>query len=96
MGGPTCPPPLWQEPLTLTHGTNNAYVNLRCRCTQCREAMRLYHVAWRARRKAQLDADPYSRHHGEILSYRSGCRCSLCKAAKAAENREYNRRKANP
>lgn len=35
------------------HGTLNGYSNYRCRCTDCREAQRLYMQDYRARKREQ-------------------------------------------
>lgn len=38
--------------MTLVHGTVAAYAHGGCRCAECREAQRIYQVAWKAKRRA--------------------------------------------
>jgi len=44
------------DPKDPRHGTQNGYVNLKCRCARCREAWRIYHHAWMHADPARLEA----------------------------------------
>lgn len=83
--------------MAITHGTKSGYEHHACRCTDCREAVRLYYRAYRERRKAQLATDTTLRH-GTELAYRYGCRCTPCKTAKSASLRASRARtpRSNP
>lgn len=78
---------------TFEHGAGG-YCNHACRCAVCREAWRLYMKSYRARgaqrrRHAEANGERYIAEgvkHG-ITGYNThGCRCDVCRAAKAAEN----------
>ncbi len=45
------------EEMPVEHGTNNRYVNLRCRCPECRKAHNQYEDRMRSKRK-KLAFDP--------------------------------------
>lgn len=70
------------------HGTAYAWMKLKCRCEPCNESRRAWNEARNeARRKAGSNKrSKYGRpaEHGEILMYRRGCRCDLCRAANTA------------
>lgn len=70
------------------HGTHNGYVNLRCRCQPCRDAMA---AAMRAQR-ARMRSKPVPDHvHGSDNGYCNyGCRCVPCTAAHTES--DYRRR----
>lgn len=62
------------------HGTESRYVNLGCRCDECRAG------AAEARRRR--------RHEGAVLThnangYRNGCRCEVCTSAHNERLRSY-------
>lgn len=61
------------------HGTYNGYVNLSCRCDQCRAAA----TAMARKLKAQRVAGPKpDRIHGTAGGYGNwGCRCTACRDA---------------
>jgi hypothetical protein len=78
------------------HGTENGYVNLHCRCEQCKAA----HAAHKAnvlnpRRFAKGIPDGDSRH-GTVNAYGNfGCRCRACTDAWSKAGLErYRRRRA--
>lgn len=73
----------------FTHGTTYAWMTLRCRCDECQVTKRAWQDARNERRRNLSGAKPRKRYgrpaeHGEILSYRRGCRCTDCRAANAA------------
>jgi hypothetical protein len=77
------------------HGHITRYV-AGCRCSECREANRVYRIADVARRTARLAADPTLAPHGKAVTYSNwGCRCAPCSTAHSARCRAYKlRRKA--
>lgn len=46
------PPAPVRAAIGPTHGTVGGYTNHGCRCTECREAWRIYHADWRVRTRA--------------------------------------------
>lgn len=58
------------------HGTYNGYVNLWCRCDDCRRAARDMGRKFKAQRASQPKPD---RIHGTAGGYGNwGCRCVAC------------------
>lgn len=76
------------------HGTENGYKNLACRCERCREAHRLWFVAYRRRNGVRPEAEYREavKRHGVNRYKRGRCRCDICRAAIAEEKRLYRRR----
>jgi hypothetical protein len=79
-----------EENRTDTHGTIYRWMKKKCRCDVCNEAR----IKWNAERKetrtdykSKTKRETYGRpsDHGEVLHYRRGCKCPLCKKA----NSEY-------
>ncbi|MFE7954442.1 hypothetical protein [Streptomyces sp. NPDC057413] len=68
------------------HGDHRTYIK-GCRCTRCREAMRVRAVEKRAAwRSAPSAADRAG--HGKLSTYKNyGCRCEPCKAANTEATR---------
>lgn len=61
------------------HGTQNGYVNLRCRCDRCRAANTDYCRELKAARASRIVPE---RLHGTVNAYSNyRCRCSQCRAA---------------
>lgn len=81
------------------HGTVNGYINLRCRCDECREAWRVYEPARlsreRWRRRQGMQPMKYGRTHGIRATYKDGCRCDECRAAEASYRKAYRQRVAS-
>lgn len=78
-----------QENSGFTHGTIYAWMKARCRCDPCQSAKRTWYDARNEKRRSESNASPRKKYgrpaeHGEILSYRRGCRCTDCRAANAA------------
>lgn len=78
------------------HGTVTGYNNHRCRCDGCREAWRVYHLAYLYRTGRQRPMAEFlaSRmlSHGTISGYKRGCRCDLCQPVGAATRKMYRDR----
>lgn len=74
------------------HGDRRTYQK-GCRCSDCREAFRLYAVELRAKWKD----DPSSANragHGKSTTYRNhGCRCDACREANRIAVNEYRARR---
>lgn len=65
------------------HGTRNGYVNLRCRCEDCRSANTETLTRWRAAARARAPKMVLS--HGSRSTYTNwSCRCEDCRAAETA------------
>lgn len=81
----------------FTHGTVYGFMKARCRCDECSARKRQwYDERNEARRKAGGNKrGKYGRpaEHGEILMYRRGCKCDLCRAANAAYAKTLPRKK---
>lgn len=73
-------------PKPAEHGTVGMYNNHKCRCTECRRAMREYSSA---RRRAAGAKEYKKATHGTLSKYNQGCRCASCKGA----GRVYHRQK---
>lgn len=78
------------------HGTYNGYVNLACRCRDCRDANTAMLSQQKARRAVRLRADPSLAPHGRYTTYHNwSCRCAPCTAAATDYDRgSRQRRKA--
>lgn len=73
--------------VTVSHGTQNAYLNYGCRCEECSLANKEAGKRQAAERKARETPE---RVHGTASGYTNyGCRCELCKGA----IREYARKR---
>ena len=70
----------------MNHGTRHAYVNLRCRCDQCKAAQADY---MRDLRKALRQREPEI--HGTTGYSNYGCRCETCRKANAKSQRQYRK-----
>lgn len=76
---------------SAAHGLPNTYKS-GCRCTQCREANRVYQAAATARRAADPTAADIA-GHGKRSTYANyQCRCDACRAAHTAACRAYRDR----
>ena len=76
------------------HGTVNGYVNLGCRCDECRAARAAYQQAQSVNRalRGLPASDP---RHGKPTTYANwGCRCQACKQACAEYQRARPARRA--
>ncbi|NEE06904.1 hypothetical protein G3M58_10650 [Streptomyces sp. SID7499] len=74
------------------HGDHRRYVQ-GCRCGECREAFRIYHVAWRAKQRSKPSGADRA-GHGKPSTYRNyGCRCDECRAANSADVAAYRARR---
>ena len=63
------------------HGTNNGYMNLRCRCDACKAAGRQANLEQKQKRLARGLPDG-DRRHGTCNGYTNwGCRCGACRSA---------------
>ncbi|GAA1523101.1 hypothetical protein HD600_000202 [Microbacterium ginsengiterrae] len=71
------------------HGTNNGYVNYRCRCDPCGEARKTF----RRRLKENPAGRAKSSEHGTRSRYARGCRCDDCKHAATSAARADRDRK---
>mgnify|MGYP006921487216 CR=1 FL=1 len=72
------------DPNDLRHGTENGYVNLRCRCTACRAAFAAAQRVYRERRAVMLAAGLIEARHGTESTYKNYlCRCPECRFAKS-------------
>lgn len=69
------------------HGTISSYTNGRCRCDDCRRAMRTYTAARRARFKNDPSRIPSWAHGTEGGYVNYSCRCDRCRA----EHTRYTR-----
>lgn len=70
----------------LVHGTINGYTTYRCRCSECREANRVFGAAARAKRLARPVPDAM---HGTVNGYYGyGCRCEKCQQARRVYSRQ--------
>jgi len=71
-----------------THGTLYAWMKKKCRCDECAPMWRAWQDERNARRRSRpgpSSRGPYGRPaaHGEVVSYKRGCRCDECRAANA-------------
>lgn len=74
------------------HGRASSYKD-GCRCSECREANRVYQAGANARRAEQSDAADRA-GHGKRSTYANyRCRCDACRAANSAACREYRERR---
>lgn len=80
---------------TGTHGSNNTYDNLGCRCEACvdahREAKRQRQAFRVARTKGNGDVAPIN-GHGVSTYTNWGCRCRACMDAHTRYCRQHKRR----
>lgn len=60
------------------HGTRNGYVNLGCRCTDCRRANAVGVAKRRTERRRSNIPVPHGTENG-YMNYR--CRCDACRVA---------------
>ncbi len=68
--------------MELEHGKTSTYTNHKCRCDECRAAMRKYNQQGRADRKARMESGETQATHGVWQTYQIHCcRCELCKYA---------------
>lgn len=68
----------------------STYTNRKCRCSECREANRVWQAAARKKRNAALPAD--DPRHGKATTYTNhACRCDSCREA----HRVYNKTRAS-
>ncbi|MFI2426554.1 hypothetical protein ACH5A7_21070 [Streptomyces sp. NPDC018955] len=75
------------------HGRASTYKS-GCRCTECREANRVYQAASNKRRAAD-PALADRAGHGRASTYINyACRCDACKAANSQRLREQRERRA--
>lgn len=74
------------------HGHANTYKN-GCRCDACREANRVYQASANSRRAADPSLADRAGHGraSTYINYR--CRCTPCRDAAAARNREQRERR---
>jgi hypothetical protein len=76
------------------HGSTNGYVNLHCRCTDCRKAWAQEYLEARDRRAARLKLDPTLAVHGRASTYTNWkCRCEPCTKANNADKLKREQRK---
>lgn len=77
------------------HGTANGYLNLYCRCDECRAANTRKVRRDRADRTRRLEANYASLTHGNDSTYQNwGCRCRPCTDAhNAAQRRRWAQRR---
>lgn len=70
----------------IPHGTITGYTTHKCRCYECKDAMRAYVADLRARRRQQVQAEGLPEHieHGFSAYTNWGCRCETCRAANVA------------
>jgi hypothetical protein len=84
------------DPADPRHGTVNGYVNLHCRCDECREAWRTYPAMKasqvRYRRRMGMLPRKLGRTHGIRATYNRGCRCDECRRAESEYKRTYRQR----
>lgn len=67
------------------HGTTGGYTNHKCRCDDCRAALREYQ---KERRRARIAEATPDHVHGTANGYGNyGCRCDACRAAWTANER---------
>jgi hypothetical protein len=72
------------------HGTRYRYIQYKCRCTECTDANRVWHVELRAKLSARLAENPNRAPHGVTSTYTNyGCRCAPCAAANALRCKEW-------
>lgn len=67
-----------------THGDLAMYMRYGCRCEKCRVKYNSWHRDYRRRKGITKGVRaPYGEPagHGEIRSYKRGCRCAACRAA---------------
>jgi len=86
-----------RENTGITHGTPTGWMRSRCKCDECSAARRAWNEARNAERRAQSGGrgrGAYGRpaEHGEILSYRRGCKCTECRSANASYARSLRDR----
>jgi hypothetical protein len=64
----------------IKHGTLYCYVVIKCRCSECREANRVYQRGARQRRAQRAASGEIEIPHGTVNGYVNyGCRCELCR-----------------
>lgn len=70
----------------VKHGTHARY-RKGCRCDECREANRKYHLKERWKRRCKIVlGEPVP--HGLSGYINHGCRCDVCRAVKSVQNAE--------
>lgn len=92
----------------FAHGSTTGFMRKKCECPECSEARRRWNDRRNAKRRADTVArmesgngtadnvrGPYNRPstHGDVLHYRRGCRCDLCREAKTKHERERRQAK---
>ena len=70
----------------MNHGTRHAYVNLGCRCADCKAAQNTY---MRDLRKRLRQREPEIHGDNGYRNYK--CRCETCRAAYAKSQRQYRK-----
>jgi len=66
-----------------SHGTVTMYINHKCRCKICKDAVRLY--------RGHEEFSPAK--HGSRAMYAKGCRCDICRIEQSIYARLYYHRK---
>lgn len=77
----------------ISHGTRAGYQYWKCRCLDCRAAIRIYMRGLRAKHLTEMRADPQHRRHGTDYGYQCGCRCLKCTDEKSRLNTFYRGRR---
>lgn len=75
-----------EDPTDQRHGTMNGYVNLGCRCSDCRAANVARLLRVRLERAERLAADD-PRHGLASTYYNHSCRCDPCRSAATEASR---------
>ena len=65
------------------HGTMYAFMHKKCHCDTCNLARDEFNRKRRESRSANGRVYGLPSSHGEILHYRRGCRCTICRKANA-------------
>lgn len=79
-----------KEKMRWTHGTEYAWLKMKCRCVVCEPAWR----EWKEQRSVKRGADVRGRYQrgvspcGTRRAYLKGCRCGECRGANAEYTRE--------
>jgi hypothetical protein len=70
--------------VTAAHGTVGRYKDHKCRCSDCREAVRQQRIGLREMAAANGGTYPGPITHGGAAYRNYGCRCEECTAANSA------------
>lgn len=65
------------------HGTMYSFMKMKCFCEECNNARDMFNRKRRESRVGKRQVYGRPSDHGDILHYRRGCKCGICRKANA-------------